>query len=80
VGWIGSDAEAAVPALIEGLHGDPKWEVRSQTAEALGDINPEDNRVVSALVKALNDENLNVRRVVARNLKQIDPLMTEERR
>lgn len=68
LGGIGSDAEAAVPALIAAL-ADSNWKDRDGAAEALGDISREPFKTIPALIKAVrNDSDERVRGKASRAL------------
>jgi HEAT repeat protein len=53
---IGQDAKKAVPALIETIEDD-NFLIRKATAYSLGSIDPNNKRVISALIRALHDSN-----------------------
>jgi hypothetical protein len=67
LGKIGSEAKAAVPALIAALR-DEDWTIRSAAAAALPDIAPADSSAASALSDARTDESEWVRDAAERAL------------
>ena len=62
---IGSEAEDAVPALIQSLTQGGVGGVRSFSATALGQIGPAAVQAIPALIKALEDERWNTRELAA---------------
>jgi len=61
LGWMGTEADEAVPVLTEQLRKEPSGTVRGRIAEALARIAPQDTTVVNGLADALTDEYLDVR-------------------
>ena len=68
---LGSEARAAVPALVDALKKDRL--VRKNAALALGQIGPDARDAVPALSEALSDSEWAVRRQAALALGQIGP-------
>lgn len=77
LGRIGPEAKASVPALLDLLEKDPDSDVRAWAASALGDIQGEDEKVIAALEKALNDEHKRVRTFAKKGLTGKWPEETE---
>ncbi|MGE3808700.1 MAG: HEAT repeat domain-containing protein [Gemmataceae bacterium] len=73
LGWLGSDAEPAVPTLIELLrHADCRD--RRMAALALGNIGPAASAAIEPLLDLVNDdEDDGVREMAAEALELIDP-------
>ncbi len=73
LGWMGPEARAAVPALIEGLGRDKDTIFREACIRALEGIGPAAKDAVPALRQALQDDNPGVRSLARSALKKIDP-------
>jgi len=71
LGYIGLQAKAAVPTLIETLKDEEAY-VRKCAADALGSMGPQAKAAGPALKEALEDDDRNVRRSAADALKKIE--------
>jgi HEAT repeat protein len=70
---MGPAAQAAKPALLRCLQGDPSAPVRSNAACALGWLR-KDPELISPLIQALDDQDGEVRRYAAYALSMIGPI------
>lgn len=76
LGRMESDAEAAVPALIEAL-SDPEWRVRWAAAAAFRWMGPPAREAAPKLMEALNDESDWVRSSAAESIGQMGSFAPE---
>jgi HEAT repeat protein len=75
---MGTEAEEAVPALIEALR-DGEWSIRRQAALALGKIGPPARAAESELVRCQRDSNSLIRKAAGQALAKIKVTPTDKK-
>jgi HEAT repeat protein len=73
LGEFGDQAKPALPALIERLKNDDDWSAREKVAQAVKQMGPQAvDTATSALIEALDNQNVTVRRTAAFSLGMVD--------